>query len=84
MHHRPAHYQWHLSLTERVERNKRVFVDLVAMSRANHLHYSSVSRNGWTGYSGFVRLASRLSVETEVRDTWLGSRLSREQGSRHD
>lgn len=73
IHHRPAHYQWHLALTERVERNKRVFVDLLAMSRANHLHYPSVSRNGWTGYSGFSRLASNLAEHSDVRDTWLGT-----------
>ena len=71
-HLRPAHYQWHLALTERIERNKRVFVDLLAMSRANHLHYCTVSRNGWTGYSGFARLASRLSEQKDVRDNWLG------------
>ncbi len=70
---RPAHYQWHLERTERVERNKRVFVDLFAMSRAKHLHYCSVSRNGWTGYSGFARLASNLAQHPDVRDTWLGT-----------
>jgi hypothetical protein len=42
---RPAHYQWHLPLSERRLRNIAMLTDLIGMARAKHLYYGGVTRS---------------------------------------
>ena len=69
---RPAHYQWHLPLDIRRNRNISMLAELVGLSKSGHFFYTTVKKDSFEGYSGFSKLAEGLRKNQDILMNWLG------------
>jgi hypothetical protein len=73
---RPAHYQWHLPLSERRQRNITMLTDLIGMARAKNLYFGDVTRTEVLPPS-FLHKLRRLILPPKVSSddalTYVGS-----------
>ena len=70
--HRPAHYQWHLPLNHRRNRNVSMLAELVGLSKSTRLFFTIVKKDGQEGHSGFSQLADGLRKNPDILANWLG------------
>jgi len=62
---RPAHYQWHLPLSERRRRNIAMLTDLIGMARAKNLYFGEVTSTSVMPTS-MVRLLGHLFFPSKI------------------
>ncbi len=68
----PVHYQWHLTLQERRQRNIGLLTDLIGLAKSRKLYFTEVRKGDGFGYSGFSRLASELQSRPDILKAWAG------------
>ena len=68
----PIHYQWHLALAERRQRNIGLLTDLIGLAKSKSLYFTNVGKGKKLGYSGFSRLARGLHSRPDILRSWAG------------